>query len=233
MKKVLIVEDDHLISELERDYLVSYGYEVDIENDGIKGLEAAQNNQYDIIILDVMLPGIDGFSICRRLRQEQNVPIMFVTAKQEDIDKIRGLGLGANDYIVKPFNPGEFVARVKAHTDMYERIIQEKQSQNETAEKIEVGDLVILVPYRKVILRGKEIELRNKEFELLLFLASNPGIVYSKETLFERIWGWDAEGDTSTVMVHINRLRDKIELDNSKPEYIQTVWGAGYRFSKK
>lgn len=233
MKKILIVEDDILAAELERDYLEASDFEVELCDNGTDGLKRAGSGKYDLLILDVMLPGTNGFEICRQIRQEQNIPIIMVTAKQEDVDKIRGLGLGADDYIVKPFNPGELVARVKAHISIHERLLKDTERKPDQTDIIESGDLQILVPYRQVIVRGKEIQLKNKEYELLYFLASNPGIVFSKDTLFDRIWGMDASGDTATVMVHINRLREKIEADPSEPEYIQTVWGAGYRFARK
>lgn len=233
MKKILIVEDDILAAELERDYLEASDFEVELCDNGTDGLKRAGSGKYDLLILDVMLPGTNGFEICRQIRQEQNIPIIMVTAKQEDVDKIRGLGLGADDYIVKPFNPGELVARVKAHISIHERLLKDTERKPDQTDIIESGDLQILVPYRQVNVRGKEIQLKNKEYELLYFLASNPGIVFSKDTLFDRIWGMDASGDTATVMVHINRLREKIEADPSEPEYIQTVWGAGYRFARK
>ena len=232
MKRVLIVEDDKMIAELERDYLEANSYDVDICYNGTDGLNMALAEPFDVIILDIMLPDSDGFMICRQIRQEKNIPIIFVTAKQEDIDIIRGLGLGADDYMVKPFNPSELVARVKAHTSIHNRLIKDAKRESETPEIIESGDIKIIAPYHKVIVRGKEIELRNKEFELLYHLASHPQIVFSKETLFEKIWGWDSGSESATVIVHINRLREKIEKDSSNPEYIQTVWGVGYRFAK-
>ncbi len=231
MKSILIIEDDTYIAELERDYLEANGYDVEIETDGIQGEKTALKEDYDLIILDIMLPGINGFEICRHIRQEKNVPVIIVTARQDDVDLIRGLGLGADDYIMKPFNPSELIARVKAHIEIHERL--KKVSKDRTEEIIEHGELKIMVPEHKVLVKGQEVELRNKEFELLVFLASNPGIVYSKETLFERVWGWDSTGDAATIAVHINRIREKIEPMPSEPQYIQTLWGAGYRFNKK
>lgn len=228
MKKILIVEDDELISDLERDYLEANEYEVEVAADGIEGLRLCREREYDLILLDVMLPGLSGFDICREIRKEKQVAIIMVTAKKTDVDKIRGLGLGADDYIVKPFSPGELVARVKAHIQIHERLLAQNSPRQE--ECIEIRSLKILPPSHRVFLKEKEIVLTNKEYELLLFLATNPNIVFSKDTLFDRIWGMDAMGDTATVTVHINRIRDKIEKDPSEPEYIETIWGAGYRF---
>ncbi|WP_295363766.1 response regulator transcription factor [uncultured Pseudoramibacter sp.] len=227
-QRILIVEDDPLIADLERDYLEAAGYEVEIASDGETGLELAQAEKWDLFLLDVMLPGMNGFNICRTIRESSNTPIILVTAKKTDVDKIRGLGLGADDYIVKPFSPSEMVARVKAHIAIHERL---KSGNTPVHHQIAVKDLVIDTDAHRVSVRGKEVSLKNKEYELLVFLASNPDIVFSKETLFDRIWGMDAMGDTATVTVHINRIREKIEIDSSHPEYIQTVWGAGYRFS--
>jgi DNA-binding response OmpR family regulator len=227
-QRILIVEDDPLIADLEQDYLEAAGYEVEIASDGETGLELAQAEKWDLFLLDVMLPGMNGFNICRAIRENSNTPIILVTAKKTDVDKIRGLGLGADDYIVKPFSPSEMVARVKAHIAIHERL---KSGNTPVHHQIVVKDLVIDTDAHRVNVRGKEVSLKNKEYELLVFLASNPDIVFSKETLFDRIWGMDAMGDTATVTVHINRIREKIEIDSSHPEYIQTVWGAGYRFS--
>lgn len=233
MKKILIVEDDELIAELEKDYLEASNYETETAGSGILGLKYAKEKEYDLILLDVMLPGISGFDICRELRKETDIPIIMVTAKGEDIDKIRGLGLGVDDYMVKPFSPSELVARVRAHLGIHERLLQRKDGTPKKNEEISIRQLRILPLSRRVYVRDREVLLANKEFELLLFLAQNPNIVFSKEILFDRVWGMDAMGDTSTVTVHINRLREKIEEDSSKPEYIDTVWGAGYRFRIK
>lgn len=227
MKKILIVEDDKAIGELERDYLEADGFTIDIAADGTAGLEKAKTNQYDLLILDVMLPGADGFEIIRAVRKDQDIPILMVSARREDVDKIRGLGLGADDYISKPFSPSELVARVKAHLARYERLTG--TSGTAAITSIHIGDLEIQPEAHRVFVGEKEVALANKEFELLLFLAKNRGIVFSKNTLFERVWGLDAVGDTATVMVHINRLREKLEKDPSSPQYIETVWGAGYR----
>jgi len=227
MKKILIVEDDANISSLERDYLEANNYIVSIERTGTGGLKNALENEYDLILLDIMLPGIDGFQICREVRKVKETPILFVTAKREDIDKIRGLGLGADDYVVKPFSPSELVARVTAHINRYERLVTK---QADKVDVIESGSLTIEKKSRRVFLENNEIILANKEFDLLLFLASNPNIVFSKDTLFDKIWGFDSLGETSTVTVHVNRIREKIEKDMNNPQYIETVWGAGYRF---
>ncbi|MBR2143708.1 response regulator transcription factor [Anaerovibrio sp.] len=231
MKKILIIEDDRGIAELERDYLEASDFQVAIEADGTMGLQRALKDDFDLLILDVMLPGHDGFQICRELRKVKELPILMVSARQEDIDKIRGLGLGADDYIIKPFSPSELVARVKAHLARYERLTATTVPNK--IKSINIGDLEIQPETHRIFREGTEITLTNKEFELLLFLAENPGIVFSKDKLFDQIWGFDAIGDTATVMVHINRLREKIEPEPSKPIYIETVWGAGYRFCNK
>lgn len=231
MKKILIVEDDESIAELERDYLEITGFETAIAQDGNKGLQLALSEDFDLILLDVMLPGKDGFKICEEIRSVKEIPILMVTAKKEDIYKIQGLGIGADDYIVKPFSPSELVARVNAHISRYERLTtMEKNNDNEKSSII-IGRIKILLKARRVYVEDKEVKLANKEFELLMFLASNPNIVFSKDTLLDRIWGEESLGDTSTVTVHINRIREKIEIDSSNPEYIETVWGAGYRFN--
>lgn len=228
MKKILIIEDDRKIAELERDYLEINDFQVTLAADGDTGLSFAVNDSFDLIVLDLMLPGVDGFTICRRIREKKETPIIMVSAKRDDVDKIRGLGLGADDYMVKPFSPAELVARVKAHIARFERLTsQEKREQHYI---IEINGLQIDKDARRVYLGGAEIALANKEFDLLLFMAENPNIVFNKETLFERVWGLDAVGDTTTVTVHVNRLREKIETDNREPRYIETVWGAGYRF---
>ena len=228
MKKILIIEDDRKIAELERDYLEINDFQVMLAADGDTGLSFAVSDSFDLIVLDLMLPGVDGFTICRRIREKKETPIIMVSAKRDDVDKIRGLGLGADDYMVKPFSPAELVARVKAHIARFERLTsQEKREQHYI---IEINGLQIDKDARRVYLGGAEIALANKEFDLLLFMAENPNIVFNKQTLFERVWGLDAVGDTTTVTVHVNRLREKIETDNREPRYIETVWGAGYRF---
>lgn len=227
MSKILIIEDDNAIAEIERDYLEINGFEVSIETDGVSGMNTALKGGFQLILLDLMLPKIDGFTVCRRLREQLDIPILMVTAKKEDIDKIRGLGIGADDYIVKPFSPGELVARVQAHIAAYNRL---KGGTQEIQTEITVGAVRINPKSHRVFVKDKEISLKNKEYELLLFMVTNADMVFDKETLYERIWGADALGDNATVAVHINRLREKIEDDPSDPHYIETVWGAGYRF---
>lgn len=227
MQKILIIEDDQSIAAIERDYLLINDFEADIAANGMEGLELAKKKNYDLIILDLMLPEISGFQVCRILRDAMDIPIILVTALQEDIDKVRGFGLGADAYITKPFSPSVLVAEVKANIAQYKRL---KNLGDDGAGNIEVGPIRIATDSRRVFVSGKELKLKNKEYELLLFFVTNPDIVFSKETLYERIWGYESMGDSATVAVHINRLRDKIEEDSSQPRYIQTVWGAGYRF---
>lgn len=227
MEKILIIEDDNDIATIERDFLLVSGYDVDIALDGYEGLKKGLTGSYDLIILDIMLPGISGFNICAKLREKIDIPILMVTAKQDDIDKIKGLGLGADDYIEKPFSPSVLVARVKANLSQYKRI---KNSGSTKNRMIEYGNISVNPLTHRVFIKGKEVELKNKEYELLLFLMNNVDIVFSKEQLYENIWGFDALGENSTVAVHINRLREKIEEDPGNPQYIKTVWGAGYRF---
>ncbi len=228
MKKILIVEDDELIAELERDYLEASNYETIVVNNGEDGLNYALNEDIDLVILDIMLPKMNGFDICKKVREVKDIAIILVTAKKEDIDKIRGLGLGADDYIVKPFSPSELIARVKAHISIHERLLNKNIPKGD--EEINIKELKILPMSRKVFVNDKEIFLKNKEFELLLFFVKNPNIVFSRETLFDRVWGMDSIGDTSTVTVHVNRIREKIEDESKNIKFIDTVWGAGYRF---
>lgn len=227
MNKILIIEDDNDIAEVERDYLQINGFEADITPNGITGIEMVKSTEYSLILLDLMLPGLDGFTVCKKLREITDVPVIMVTARKEDIDKIRGLGLGADDYVEKPFSPNVLVARVKANIAQYERL---KATDGKKESVIDVGDYKINTSTHRVYKRGKEIELKNREYELFLFLVMNADIVFDKETLYERIWGFDSLGDTATVAVHINRLREKLEDDPSKPKHITTVWGVGYRF---
>lgn len=232
MKRILIIEDNKEITELERDYLEANDFEVDIAEDGVTGLEKALADEYNLILLDIMLPRMDGFQVCREIRAQKDVPILLVSAKREDIDKIRGLGLGADDYISKPFSPSELVARVKAHISRYERLTSRAGAAPKDEDVLKVGELEIHLKKHRVFSQGKEAFLTNREFELLVFLAKHPGIVFSRERIFDRVWGLDAAGDTATVMVHINRIREKIEPDPTQPIYIETVWGAGYRFAE-
>ena len=226
MAKILIIEDDRAISDIERDYLELSGFETDTAYDGVEGLNKALGGGHDLILLDLMLPGLDGFSVCKKLRDKTDVPILMVTARTQDIDKIRGLGFGADDYIEKPFSPGVLVARVKAHLAQYERL---KPKQETVSSLVEGGPFVMDTDAHSASIGGRELSLKNKEFELLLFLLRHPNQVFSREDLYELIWGLESMGDNITVAVHINRLREKIEADPSKPEYIQTVWGVGYR----
>ncbi|MGO4495424.1 response regulator transcription factor [Paenibacillus sp. 2RAB27] len=226
MKQILIVEDEELIAQLEKDYLEVSGYKVDIATDGERGLQLGLTGEYDLIILDVMLPLTNGFEVCKQIREKHQIPILMVTAKKEDIDMIRGLGLGADDYITKPFKPVELVARVKAHLSRYDRLIGTKEYKDE----IRIHGLLIDNGSRRVFVHEQEINLTTKEFDLLYFLAMNPNRVFSKDHLFERIWGMDAVGDSQTVTVHIRKIREKIEIEPSNSQYIETVWGAGYRF---
>ncbi|MGG0177375.1 response regulator transcription factor [Gottfriedia acidiceleris] len=227
MKKVLIIEDDQSIALLQRDYLEINDFEVEIESNGKIGLQKALSKEYDLIILDLMLPELNGFEICKKIRESKDIPILIVSAKTEDIDKIRGFGLGADDFIVKPFSPSELIARVKAHLSRYQRLANKGQI-NE--EELQVRGLTIQKDSRKVLVNGEEKIFTTKEFNLLTFLASNPNKVFSKELLFDRIWGFETVGDISTVTVHIRKIREKIEVDPSNPNYIETIWGAGYRF---
>lgn len=232
MKKVLIIEDDMGIYELERDYLEIEGYEVDIQTNGVDGLAAALEHEYDLIILDIMIPKKDGFSVCRDIRKKKEIPIIMVSAKREDIDKIRGLGLGADDYMIKPFSPAELVARVKSHIQRYNRIRNSLGTTVEIESKIAAGSLEILLDSHQVFLGGTEVSLTPREYDILILLASSPNRIFTKEEVFESIWGIDSLGETSTIMVHINRLRAKIDKQFQGEEYIDTVWGVGYRFHK-
>ena len=227
MSRILIVEDEKSIAELEKDYLELSGFEVVIANDGTDGLGRALSEEFDLYILDVMLPGIDGFEICERIRETSNAPILMVSAKKEDIDKIRGLGLGADDYITKPFSPSELVARVKAHLARYDRLIGSLTPQN---DELEIRGIKIDLTARRVFVNGEEKNFTTKEFDLLVFLAQHPNHVYTKEELFKEIWEMDSVGDIATVTVHIKKIREKIEFNTSKPQYIETIWGVGYRF---
>ncbi|TCL62299.1 DNA-binding response OmpR family regulator [Hydrogenispora ethanolica] len=226
MKRVLIIEDELSIAELERDYFEINGLAVDIEERGDRGSERARSGGYDLIVVDLMLPGADGFEVCRQIRAELDIPILMVSAKKEDIDKIRALGLGADDYITKPFSPGELVARVKAHLDRYQRLTGARERRPE----LRIRGLLVEPLSHRVYINGREVSLTVKEYELLSLLASNPDRLFPKEELFERVWGLDSLGDLATLTVHIRKIREKIEADPSNPQYIETVWGVGYRF---
>lgn len=229
MKSILIIEDDINIAELERDYLKLNGYKADIVGDGAEGLQKAVSGVYDVIIVDLMLPNKSGYEIIQEIRKKLEIPVIVVSAKSEDIDKIRGLDYGADDYLTKPFSPAELVARIKSHIKRYERL----KGNNIPTEVLTHGGLEINTASHKVFVNGKEIQLTTKEYELLFFLASNPNIVFTKEHLFDSIWGDDFYGDTATVPVHIQKIRKKIEKDPSSPEFIETLWGTGYRFNSK
>ena len=228
-KRVLIIEDDESILQLEKDYLEANGFTVSAVQDGAKGLELALNERYDLILLDIMLPNISGLDICKKVRENSNIPILFVSAKRDDIDKIKGLGLGADDYIVKPFSPSELTARVIAHISRYERLTNSAQKHSDI---IEIGNLKIDKNARRVFLNSKEITLTNKEFDLLACLAEEPDKIFSKEELFEKIWQYDSMGETSTVTVHVNRVRDKLFAADKTFSGVNTVWGRGYRFNR-
>ena len=227
MSRILIVEDEVAIADLEKDYLELSGFEVEIENDGTKGLERALHEEFDLFILDLMLPEVDGFEICRQIREKKNTPILMVSAKKDDIDKIRGLGLGADDYVTKPFSPSELVARVKAHLARYERLIGSNVPENDI---VEIRGIRIDKTARRVWVNGEEKQFTTKEFDLLTFLAEHPNHVFTKEELFREIWDMESIGDIATVTVHIKKIREKIELNTTKPQYIETIWGVGYRF---
>jgi len=227
MNKILIVEDEVSIAELEKDYLELSGFDVTIEVTGDAGLKTALSQPVNLVILDLMLPNLDGFEVCKRIREEKNIPIIMVSAKKEDIDKIRGLGLGADDYLTKPFSPSELVARVKAHLARYERLVGSGAKENEI---IEIRGIKIDKTARRVYINGEERAFTTKEFDLLTFLAENPNHVYTKEELFNKIWDMESIGDIATVTVHIKKIREKVEFDTSKPQYIETIWGVGYRF---
>ena len=227
MSKILIIEDEEAIADLEKDYLELSDFEVKVENTGDGGLATAISEDFDLIILDLMLPGMDGFDVCKKIRETKNIPIIMVSAKKDDIDKIRGLGLGADDYMTKPFSPSELVARVKAHLARYDRLVGSGQKQNDI---VEIRGIKIDKTARRVWINGEEKTFTTKEFDLLTFLAENPNHVFTKEELFREIWDMDSIGDIATVTVHIKKIREKIEFDTSKPQYIETIWGVGYRF---
>lgn len=227
MSRILIIEDEESIADLEKDYLELSDFQVHIENSGDSGLAAALAEDFDLVILDLMLPEVDGFEVCRKIREKKDIPILMVSAKKDDIDKIRGLGLGADDYMTKPFSPSELVARVKAHMARYDRLVGSAQKTNDI---VEIRGIKIDKTARRVWIDGEEKTFTTKEFDLLTFLAENPNHVYTKEELFREIWDMDSIGDIATVTVHIKKIREKIEFDTSKPQYIETIWGVGYRF---
>lgn len=227
MSKILIIEDEESIADLEKDYLELSGFEVEIENRGDIGLKKALDEEFDLLILDLMLPEVDGFEICKKVREKKIMPIIMVSAKKDDIDKIRGLGMGADDYMTKPFSPSELVARVKAHLARYERLVNTNIQENEI---VEIRGIKIDKTARRVWVNGEEKTFTTKEFDLLTFLAQNPNHVFTKEELFNKIWDMESVGDIATVTVHIKKIREKIEFNTAKPQYIETIWGVGYRF---
>lgn len=227
MNRVLIIEDDHNIVQLERDYLEAAGFKTEYALDGKTGVDRAVNEKFDLILLDIMLPELDGFQVCSKIRSVTDIPIILVSAKKEELDKINGLGFGADDYIVKPFSPSELVARVKAHISRYIRLTRPAERNTQT---LQIGDLQLYKESGDVKLKGREITLTKKEFDVLYLMASQPDTVFSKNELFDRVWGYDSLGDTSTLTVHINRLRDKFKEIDPENDYIKTIWGRGYRF---
>lgn len=223
--RILIVEDDRVIAELEEKYLAANGYEVDICYDGDSGIANALEKDYSLVILDVMLSGKNGFEICSQLRREKDIPVLFVTAKQEDDDIVSGFDMGGDDYITKPFKFKEFVARVNAHVNRYKKL-----TKTDSPEEFEFGSIKLCKTSRRTFVNGEEIQMTNKEFDLLWYLAINPNKVFTKEDLLKKIWGYASVGDTSTVTVHINRIREKIDVNTSHEQFIETIWGVGYRF---
>jgi len=226
MSKILIVEDELAIAELEKDYLELSGFSVDIESSGDEGAKRAIAEDYDLIILDLMLPNMDGFEICKKIREEKNIPVIMVSAKKDDIDKIRGLGIGADDYVTKPFSPIELVARVKAQIRRYEKLTCNSSTMN--TNQIIVGDLVLNKASYTATAKGEELTLTTKEFDILYYLASSPNQVFSKDQIYEAVWGYNECSDDNSVTVYVNRIRYK--LDVYSLDYIKTVWGAGYKF---
>jgi len=229
MKRILIVEDDLDIAQVEKDYLELSGFEVVVENTGTEGLKRATTEDYDLVILDLMLPGVDGFEICKSIREKKNIPVIMISARDEDIMKMRGFEVGLDDYLTKPFSPNELVARVKGRLSRYESLVGDTNSGQEIMED---RGIIIDQTARRVFVNDSEVVMTNKEFDLLVLFMSNPNKVFSKDDLFEKIWDLTSEGDISTVTVHIRRLREKVEYDPSKPERVITVWGIGYKYVK-
>ena len=229
MSRILIVEDEESIAELEKDYLELSGFEVEIENNGETGLKRGMEEDFDLLILDLMLPGVDGFEICKKIREVKNTPIIMVSAKKDDIDKIRGLGLGADDYITKPFNPVEVIARVRSQLRRYMQLGggSPKKEDGYTVGGIELNDKT-----KQVLAEGNEVSLTPTEFEILKLLMKNAGAVLSPKEIYENVWGGDAFGAESTVAVHIRHLREKIEINPSEPKYLKVVWAHGYKLEK-
>ena len=226
-QKILIVDDDNNIAELISLYLTKECFNTMIVNDGEEALNAFASFSPNLILLDLMLPGIDGYQVCREIRQKSNVPIIMLSAKGEIFDKVLGLELGADDYMTKPFSPSELVARVKAHMDRYNRLIGSNVRKNDI---VEIRGIKIDKTARRVWVNGEETTFTSKEYDLLTFLAENPNRVFTKEELFREIWDMESVGDIATVTVHIKKIREKIEFNTAKPQYIETIWGVGYRF---
>ncbi|WP_026486477.1 response regulator transcription factor [Caldanaerobius polysaccharolyticus] len=224
MDKVLIIDDDELLVKGLRLSLMQNGFAVDVAYDGRSGLEMARRNQHDVVILDLMLPEIDGLSVCRKIREVSNVPLIMLTAKGDDVDKIVGIEMGADDYVTKPFNTRELIARINALLRRSRNGYERKQ------DVLEYGDLKIDARSRRVFLKGKEVELTAREYDVLYLLASNPGKVFSKDQILDRIWGYDFNGDIKTLNVYISKLREKLGDSTSDPKYIVTKWGSGYYF---
>ncbi|MCR5801488.1 MAG: response regulator transcription factor [Lachnospiraceae bacterium] len=229
MSRILIIEDEEDIADLEKDYLERGGFEAEICNAGDEGMKRALNEDFDLVILDLMLPGKDGFEVCKGIREAKDVPILIVSARKDDIDKVEGLGLGADDYLTKPFSPSEMVARVKAHLARYTRLTSTESHKNDS-DIIELRGIQIDKPARRVFVDGEEKIFTTKEFDLLTFLAENPNHVYTKDELFREIWGMESIGDIATVTVHIKKIREKLGDDSATPRFIETIWGVGYRF---
>ena len=229
--RLLIIEDEIAIAELEKDYLEMNNYTVEVATNGKEGLKKALSEDFDLLILDLMIPEVDGATICREVRKEKDIPIIIVSAKKEEWDKVQLLGIGADDYMTKPFSPSELVARVKAHLARYNRLVSSSSHKPVGNDTIEVNGLKIDKLARRVFLEGEEKPITGKEYDLLLYLAENPNRVFGKEDLFREIWKAEPAGtDIATVTVHIKKIREKIEKDSSHPLYIETLWGVGYRF---
>jgi len=224
MRRILVLEDDHAIADLERDYLEAAGYSVTWEADGQKGLEALLSGNFELALIDLMLPGLSGFEVCRRVRETKDLPLLVVSALSSDLDKVKALGLGADDFVTKPFSPAELTARVQAHLARYDRLTRAE----EPAESWSVRGLEMNRASRQVWRDGREIILTPREFDVLELFMTHPGRVFSKEEVFALVWK-EQYGDTTTVTVHVRKLREKLGDETSAPLYIKTVWGLGYR----
>lgn len=225
--KILIIEKDNETAELQKDYLEMNDYSVCIEKTGTAGLKKALSEDFQMVLLEVQLTGVDGYEVCKKIKESKNIPVMFISSKTEEISIIKGLGVGADDYMCKPFSPGEMIARVKAHINCYARLLEVSEHKNDI---MEIGNLKIDKTSRRVFQNKKEKNFTTKEFDLLCYLAEHPNKVFSKEQLFQEIWDMDCVGDIATVTVHIKKIREKLHENSTKPEHIETVWGVGYRF---